>query len=202
MCVWLVAEIEPASCDAPASHTIALRINHCCSPNLMSIATNLRRNLLFTTEEAEVLRLPLHPDLAASLAAERAAEQAAEQAAKQAAKPTARTMQTPMPASFGAGRDRSVKRPRCIERAVLDPPGANEPEGSCTVGCVEHDAQHDLGGGGMDNASRDACGDVYDVVCLIALREISSGEELCFDYGRAVPSATCRCDAVHCRGTY
>ena len=192
-----VHQIEPASCDAPASHTIALRINHGCNPNLMSIATNLRRNLLFTTAEAEMLRLPLHSRL--PLHPERAASLATEQAAKK----TARAMQTPVPASLDTSQHHSIKRPCFVGRAVLDdPPGTTEPEGGCTPGCAEHDAQHGLGGGGMKKASHDACGDVYDVVCLIALREIRPGEELCFDYGRAEPSAICGCNAVCCRGKY
>eukprot|EP00966_Prymnesium_polylepis_P215539 4991355-Prymnesium_polylepis.1 len=179
--------IEPESCDVPAAHAIALRINHGCTPNLMSIVTNLRRNLLFTTAEAELLRLPLHPGLAASLAASLAAEPTATLRAREAHTPALDSIHTTL--------HHSIKRPRAAE------PG-EEVDAEQTGRSEEHDALHAVDGGAVENASRDVCGDVYDVVCLIALRDIRAGEELTYGYGRALPSAICRCGAVSCLGSY
>ena len=62
-------QIDPRRSRAPAAHTIGQWINHGCEPNLMSVVTNLRRNLCFTTAEAEVLRLPLQAESACASSA-------------------------------------------------------------------------------------------------------------------------------------
>ena len=86
-------QIDPRRSRAPAAHTIGQWINHGCEPNLMSVVTNLRRNLCFTAAEAEVLRLPLQAESAC---------------ASSAARPARTTRQRPPSDKLGVKRRRQV----------------------------------------------------------------------------------------------
>ena len=86
-------QIDPRRSRAPAAHTIGQWINHGCEPNLMSVVTNLRRNLCFTAAEAEVLRLPLQAESAC---------------ASSAAQPARTTRQRPPSDKLGVKRRRQV----------------------------------------------------------------------------------------------
>ena len=86
-------QIDPRRSHAPAAHTIGQWINHGCEPNLMSVVTNLRRNLCFTAAEAEVLRLPLQAESAC---------------ASSAARPARTTRQRPPSDKLGVKRRRQV----------------------------------------------------------------------------------------------
>ena len=203
------------SSRAPAAHTIARRINHCCEPNLMSVVTNLRRNLCFTAAEAEVLRLPLQAEGTVASSPARAAN---------ATRVAGSTRACAGPASVAAAREGAAKRAREAEPAStpLDPglePGAvagsqraceaGEPEAPLLRGSGKEATRapatsladsDDVSSVVSDSVS--SSDHIYDVVCFVALREIAPGEELSYGYHRAVQSAVCRCGAVSCRGTY
>ena len=205
-------ELHPTvSSRAPAAHTIGQWINHGCEPNLMSVVTNLRRNLCFTAAEAEVLRLPLQaesagapssdsttpcPSLATSLVAKRGGP--SEQGERRREPVSSVTRQRP------PGGSLAVKRPRRAEPACtpLDP----GEEADTRLAGVAEETPLMAGGGGKRMRATSALVvddvDVYDVVCFVALREIAPGEELSYGYHRAVESAVCRCGAVNCRGRY